>query len=130
VINQEVANHHIVQRRRSDVEGWLRSGPSAMSFPTRDQAEKVIRLSSEELDVIKSVADYGNLILENAKDAKKRIRTLAGWTVLHLHKRALSSPEALRCSLRNRKEALTKRLADLSEEDPGLPNGCPGECPG
>lgn len=119
-INPEIACHHIVQRRRSDVEEWLRNGPNPMSFPTRDQDEVVIRPSTEELETIKAVENYGNIILDNAKDAKKRIRTLAGWTVLHLHKRALSSPEALRCSLKNRKEALLKRLDDLLEEDPGL----------
>lgn len=119
-IHPDVAKQHIVQRRRIDVEEWLRNGPSNTSFPTRDQAEKIVRPSGEELDAIKAVANYGNLILENAKVAKKHIQTLAGWTVLHLHKRALSSPEALRCSLANRKEALMKRMEDLLEDDPGL----------
>jgi len=119
-IHPDVAKRHIVQRRRSDVEEWLRDGPAGRPFPTRDQAEKIVRPSTEELDAIKAVANYGNLILENAKVAKKHIQILAGWTVLHLHKRALSSPEALRCSLANRKEALLKRMENLLEDDPGL----------
>ncbi len=60
------------------------------------------------------------MILEHAKDANLHIQTLAGWTVLHLHKRVLSSPEALRRSLDNRRDALEKRLAGLSEPDAGL----------
>ncbi len=120
VIHPTIASRHIVQRRRQDVEEWLLNSPNATSFPTRDQDEVVIRPSHEEIETIKAVMNYGNLILENAKNAKKRIQTLAGWTVLHLHKRGLSSPEALRCSLNNRKEALLKRLDDLLEEDPGL----------
>jgi len=119
-INPINARKHIVQRRRSDVEDWLRSDSSGSHFPTRDQAEVVIRPSSEELEAIKAVSSYGNLLLDNAKSAKKHIQTLAGWAVLHLHKRALSSPEALRCSLSNRKDALLKRMDDLLDEDPGL----------
>ncbi|MBW6465442.1 MAG: DEAD/DEAH box helicase [Brevefilum sp.] len=119
-IHTEIARQHIVQRRRVDVEAWLRDGPAYRPFPTRDQAEKIVRLSAEEMEAIKAVANYGNLILENARVARKFIQTLAGWTVLHLHKRALSSPEALRCSLANRKDALLKRMSDLLEEDPGL----------
>lgn len=119
-IHPKTAKHHIVQRRRSDVEQWLRSGSTTMHFPIRDQKEEVIRPSAEELDTIKSVMSYGALILENAKDATTHVRTLAGWTVLHLHKRGLSSPEALRCSLNNRKAALQKRLDEMLEEDPGL----------
>ena len=57
---------------------------------------------------------------EHAKDADLHIQTLAGWTVLHLHKRALSSPEALRRSLKNRREALEQQLAGLSQQDAGL----------
>lgn len=120
VIHPTIARHHIVQRRRSDVMEWLENDLSLANFPVRDQDETVIQPSENELEAYKAVQDYGNLILENAKGAKKRIQTLAGWTVLHLHKRALSSPEALRCSLNNRKEALLKRLDDLLDEDPGL----------
>lgn len=120
IIHPEIAKHHIVQRRRKDVEEWLRAGTTLYTFPTRDQKEEVIRPTSEELDIIKEVMNYGNLILENAKDSTKHIRTLAGWTVLHLHKRGLSSPEALRCSLNNRRAALQKRLDELLEDDPGL----------
>jgi ERCC4-related helicase len=120
IINPELGRKHIVQRRRCDVEEWLLNANSISAFPKRDQNEKVIRPSYEELATIKAVKEYGDVILKNAKDAQKRIRVLAGWAVLHLHKRALSSPEALRCSLNNRKEALLNRLEKISGEDPGL----------
>ena len=119
IIHAQKTKKHIVQRRRSDVEEWLLKGNFA-AFPTRDQDEKIIRPTYEELETIKAVQNYGELILDNARDAHKRIRVLAGWAVLHLHKRALSSPEALRCSLRNRKDALMQRLEKISEDDPGL----------
>lgn len=120
IIHAEIAKKHIVQRRRSDVEEWLINSNSGAGFPERDQDEIIIRPAHEELETIKAVQDYGEVILSNAKDAQKRIRVLAGWAVLHLHKRALSSPEALRCSLRNRKNALLQRLEKIGADDPGL----------
>ena len=115
IIRKEIAQQHIVQRRREDVKDWLKD-----EFPERDQDEKIIQLNLEELEVIKAVQEYGDMILDNAKDAQKRIKVLAGWAVLHLHKRALSSPEALRRSLNNRKNALLQRLEKLTDDDPGL----------
>ena len=117
-INREVARQHIVQRRRKDVDAWIAQGKHA--FPERDQKEEIIQPSETMQTVIKAVENYGNMILEHAKDANLHIQTLAGWTVLHLHKRVLSSPEALRRSLDNRRDALEKRLAGLSEADAGL----------
>ncbi len=120
IINTKIARKHIVQRRRVDVEEWLLKGDSIATFPTRDQDERIIQPTHEELETIKAVQNYGEIILNNAKDAHKRIRVLAGWAVLHLHKRALSSPEALRCSLRNRRNALVQRLEKIGADDPGL----------
>ena len=121
-IQRAVARQHVVQRRRQDVEEWLRkANPEHLGFPTRNQAEEYITISAEERQVIEEVNKYGELVLQNASTAQAQIRTLAGWTVLHLHKRALSSPEALRRSLKNRREALQRRLANQIEEDPGLP---------
>lgn len=119
-IHRENATDHIIQRRREDVEEWLKQGDGLTGLPERDQDERVIRLSQVELDVINEVQNYGDIILSNAKEAQKRIRVLAGWAVLHLHKRALSSPEALRCSLRNRRNALQQRLDKMAIDDAGL----------
>ncbi|MFW6135963.1 MAG: helicase-related protein [Chloroflexota bacterium] len=66
--------------------------------------------TSFEIDAIRAVEDYGEQVLRHAATARVQLRTLAHWTVLHLHKRALSSPEALRCSLRNRRERLKQNL--------------------
>lgn len=122
VINRAVARQHVVQRRRQDIEGWLHTGQNqAAMFPQRDQDEITITLSASEMAVIEEVNHYGALILENAQSAQARVQTLAGWTVLHLHKRALSSPEALRCSLRNRRTALEQRLQGLSDGDTSIP---------
>jgi ERCC4-related helicase len=127
LIQRAIAKGYVVQRRRKDVEAWLGNGDQdaagdgrASAFPDRDQDEVVIQPSAQELEVIHGVQRYGELVLEHARSADTRIQTLAGWTVLHLHKRALSSPEALRQSLKNRRESLEQRLAGLTEPDVGL----------
>lgn len=120
-IHRDIAAHHVVQRRRKDVQEWIRGADGNSKFPARDQLELVIRISELELDVIEAVNRYGELVLTNARSARAQIQTLAGWAVLHLHKRALSSPAALRCSLRNRRIALQQRLQGLTEDEAGLP---------
>jgi superfamily II DNA or RNA helicase len=121
-IHHHEAREHVIQRRRQDVNQWVRqTGGQGSHFPERDQDEVTVQPSAQELEVIDEVNHYGELILENARGAQIHIQILAGWVVLHLHKRALSSPEALRCSLRNRRDALEKRLTGLTEMDPGLP---------
>jgi ERCC4-related helicase len=118
IINRAIARHHVVQRRRQDVDAWLTTGEQA--FPTRDQEEAIVQPSESMQTVIKAVQNYGEMILEHAKDANLHVQTLATWTVLHLHKRVLSSPEALRRSLKNRREALEQQIAGLTESDAGL----------
>lgn len=135
-IDRQIARKHIIQRRRKDVEQWLKvanergangqpvqreRSNERSKFPERDQDEVTVIPTAQELEVINEVNRYGELILENAREAQANVQILAGWTVLHLHKRALSSPEALRCSLRNRRAALEQRLAGLTEVDSGLP---------
>jgi ERCC4-related helicase len=125
-ILRQTAKKHIVQRRRQDVDEWLKdslltdSNDRESPFPTRDQDEITVLPTQQELDVIEEVNHYGDLILENAKKGHAQIQTLAGWAVLHLHKRALSSPEALRRSLKNRRKALHQRLEGLTEPESGL----------
>lgn len=106
-----VAQHHVCQRRRQDVEAWFQDDPTRSPFPERNQDEVVVPPTGYEMDAIRAVEDYGNRVLRQAASGSAFIRTLAHWTVLHLHKRALSSPEALRSSLRNRRERLRQRLA-------------------
>jgi ERCC4-related helicase len=111
-IVRSVAERHVCQRRRQDVEAWFQDDPTRSPFPERDQSEVVVPPTSYEMDAILAVESYGNRVLQNAASGSAQMRVLAHWTVLHFHKRALSSPEALRCSLHNRRERLTQRLKD------------------
>ena len=109
-IMRPVAERHVCQRRRQDVEAWFQDDPTRSPFPDRDQDEIIVPPTAYEMDAIRAVEAYGNRVLQNAAGGSAQIRTLAHWTVMHLHKRALSSPEALRCSLRNRRERLKQQL--------------------
>jgi superfamily II DNA or RNA helicase len=124
------AERHVCQRRREDVETWFEDDPTSgrsarghSPFPRRDQDEVIVPPTSYEMDAIRAVEAYARQVLQQASVGSIQARTLAHWTVMHLHKRALSSPEALRCSLRNRRERLKQRLAgatadEASEETP------------
>ncbi len=120
-IIRPVAKRHVCQRRREDVEAWFEDAPDKSPFPRRDQDEVIVPPTSFEIDAIRAVENYGEQVLRQAETARAQLRTLAHWTVLHLHKRGLSSPEALRCSLRNRRQRLQQRreqaLVDRQPED-------------
>ncbi|MBN1954820.1 MAG: DEAD/DEAH box helicase [Anaerolineae bacterium] len=122
-IVRPAAARHVCQRRREDVETWFQDDPSRSPFPQRDQSEVVVPPSTYEMDAIRAVEAYGKQVLTQAAVGSVQTRTLAGWTVMHLHKRALSSPEALRCSLRNRRERLKRRLegASADAEEAAIP---------
>ncbi|NLE99979.1 MAG: DEAD/DEAH box helicase [Anaerolineales bacterium] len=122
-INRAVAERHVCQRRRLDVEEWFQDDPGRSPFPQRDQDEVITPPTSFEMDAIRAVIDYGSRVLEHAASGSIQSRTLAHWAVLHLHKRGLSSPEALRCSLRNRQRRLQRYLADkiADTEDAAIP---------
>ena len=125
VIQRSAAERHVCQRRRQDIEAWFKHDPTQSPFPTRDQDEVIIQPGLYEGEAIRAVEEYGGRVLQQASVGSAQARTLANWTVLHLHKRALSSPEALRCSLRNRRGRLLERLSALEEqtaEDPIAPD--------
>jgi ERCC4-related helicase len=111
-IIRDIARRHVCQRRRKDVEAWFADAPDRSPFPQRDQDEVIVSPSAYEMDAIRAVEAYGQRVLQQAAAGPARYRTLAHWTVLHLHKRALSSPEALRRSLKNRRTGLQSRLAE------------------
>ena len=106
IINREAAKPHVVQRRRSDIERWFSEAGEEFPFPERDQREEVIGISSEERMVLEALRGYTDK-LTAASD-----RVINTWVALHLQKRALSSPEALRCSIKNRIGALQRKLGD------------------
>jgi superfamily II DNA or RNA helicase len=115
-IHRGVAENHVCQRRRKDVEEWFERSGKKSPFPRKDQDEVIVQPTSYEREAISAVQDYGNLVLRSAQSGARQ-PVMAYWTVMHLHKRALSSPEALRVSLKNRREALERRLAGSIFED-------------
>jgi ERCC4-related helicase len=122
-IIRSVAQRHVCQRRREDVELWFQDDPTKSPFPERDpkDQEVIVPPTAYEMDAIHAVEAYGKRVLQNAASGSAQVRTLAHWTVMHLHKRALSCPEALRCSLRNRRERLKQRLAGARAEGEEIP---------
>lgn len=116
-IARKVAERHVCQRRREDVEAWFQGDGSRSPFPERDQQEVVVAPSAYEKEAVDAVEAYGARVLESAAGGTVQVRTMAHWAVLHLHKRALSSPEALRCSLRNRRDSLRRRLEGKAAAD-------------
>ncbi len=113
-IKRDIAKRHVVQRRREDVEEWF-GDDDQNPFPNRDQQTVEVNPTDYETTAYDAVRDYGDALVEAAQHSDNR--TLAQWTVVHFLKRALSSPEALRRSLRNRKDKLTDRLDELESDD-------------
>ena len=111
-IRRSVAQKHVCQRRRQDVQEWFGDVGETSPFPDRDQEEVIIPPTQYERAAIDAVETYGEQILESAEHGGAHSKTLANWTVLHLHKRALSSPAALRASLDNRRESLKRRAKE------------------
>jgi superfamily II DNA or RNA helicase len=113
-IDRAIARRHVCQRRRRDVETWFRDASGGQSpFPRRDQDEVVVNPTSQEEGAIEAIRAYGTLVLESATGTRRQ--SVAHWTVMHLHKRALSSPAALRESLKNRRQAIEERLRRATE---------------
>lgn len=115
-IHRDIARKHVCQRRRVDVADEFGWDDEENPFPKRDQDEVFVRLSPEpEESTIKNVEELGKHILTVAGPEKSYRRKIAQWTVIHFHKRALSSPYALRRSLNNRLRKLNKKLNELDD---------------
>ena len=117
IINRKVAQRHVVQRRRDDVKQWFSDSDGQSPFPERDQDEARVTPTTYEEETYDAVREYGELLMSSAQRSSSKSQTLARWSVIHFLKRALSSPEALRRSLKNRQNKLEDRLEDLDEED-------------
>lgn len=103
LIQRELAKSYVCQRRRKDVVAWLKSSDGEKNpFPDRDQREVYVKLGPEQQEVIEKVDSLNQHLLEQGQAKGAYQRRLAQWLILHLHKRALSSPRALAISLRNR----------------------------
>ena len=105
-IDREKVKPHIVQRRREDLRGWFEAAGERFPFPERDPYELIIEMSATEARVMADVRSYTERL------ASRSDATVNQWVALHLQKRALSSPAALRRSLQNRIDALRRRLTD------------------
>ena len=106
VIHRERAKDHVVQRRRTDIEAWYRDHGRRSPFPEVDQDEIIIDPGPALDHMLNAVAAYSKRLYED-----QDVRHINGWIAAHLQKRALSSPEALRKSLRTRMATLRKRSA-------------------
>lgn len=123
VIRRDIARRHVCQRTRRDLRAWFEREGRPDQFPRREQLERTITLTAVERAAIDAADAYGKLVLQDAAGTPRQV--MAYWAVMHLHKRALSSPEALRISLKNRKDALLRKLrpALAEEEGPGADVG-------
>jgi SNF2 family DNA or RNA helicase len=117
-IRKEVANGHVVQRRRKDVQKWF-GEEDENPFPERDQKEIKVDPTDYEKRTFDAVRDYGDLLMSMAEQ-KSDASAVTRWAVIHFLKRALSSPAALRESLKNRIEKLDDRLEELEEVEEEL----------
>jgi superfamily II DNA or RNA helicase len=105
-INRKPTREHVCQRRRRDVEEWYGT-PEESPFPTRDQQELVIEPSKQKRQLLEALREYTDELDDRAEKAP-----LNGWVAAHLQKRALSSPEALRISVKRRLSRIEERLEE------------------
>lgn len=110
-IDTDRALGHVVQRRRQDIEKWYEEyGKTETPFPARDQDEDIIPPSNELRNMLSAISRYTTALFRSMDEpGGSRDTHLNGWIATHLQKRALSSPEALRKSLRNRIRGLSDR---------------------
>ena len=116
-INRDKLKRHVCQRRREDVLNWFKEADSEGSpFPERVQKEIYIKPSEVQINTIKSIEKLGSHLLKSVEKRTEHQKHLANWTIMHLHKRAISSPHALRISLENRIKTVSYKLKNLDEE--------------
>jgi SNF2 family DNA or RNA helicase len=115
-IDRSNAKKHVCQRTRKDVIQWLKDeGSDFNPFPERDSKEVHIEgLSKNEVKTYEKLKEYGHQMMELVTQANHQYT--AQFTVLHFFKRCLSSPHALRESLRNRIKKLNEKVAVTDTE--------------
>ena len=116
-IDRKRARRYVCQRSRRDVERWFDEHGMKCPFPRHDQRdhqEVIIPIHKDLKGVITEVERHSVRLLEEAKKTR-RYRMMAEWLVLHFQKRALSSPAALRESLKNRIAEIDRRLGETEE---------------
>ena len=111
-IDREIAQTYVCQRRRKDVEDSFTRDDGTSPFPRRHTREEYITPSAFERDLYSSLETFGDHLLRVSGLESHMKQILAKWTITHFHKRALSSPRALRCSLQNRRRRLRETGID------------------
>jgi hypothetical protein len=99
--------HHVVQRRRSDIEEWYRVRGVRSPFPERRADEQVVdlRRHPDMIALLDELKAYAGDLYGAATGSVDR------WVAAHLQKRLLSSPAALRSSIDKRLAAVSRGLA-------------------
>ena len=105
-IQRNAARRHVAQRTRRDIEAWYGHRERRSPFPRRDADEQIVdlRRAPDLRYLLQDLAGYTDVLLGTHDHYP-----LNGWVAAHIQRRALSSPEALRISLRNRLAALRGR---------------------
>lgn len=116
--NRSKAVHHVCQRTRNDVQKWFAEAGQKFPFPEREPAAKTevaVQLHNDYFRILEKLDKVMDFVSLHAASSGKQHPV--EWLRLHFHRRALSSPEALRQSLQNRVEKLSK--PELRNEERG-----------
>ncbi len=118
--NLQRGRHHVCQRTRKDIKAWFDSVGREFPFPDREPQEKTecgVDLHKDYRAILNKLDKFLDTL--QARAAEEKREHVAEWFRLHLYRRALSSPEALRISIRNRIKKLDApddlSIADTSD---------------
>lgn len=114
---REKALYHVCQRTRKDVAAWFKEANLPNPFPDREPAgstEVGVELHREYLKSLEKLDAIMKMVGLHARGHKDV--NAVEWLRLHLFRRALSSPEALRVSLENRINNLRSEVRELVTE--------------
>jgi superfamily II DNA or RNA helicase len=107
-VRRQIAKDYVVQRRRRDIEAWYEARGRKSPFPRRKSDEHLIDLrgrGNRDSDLKVLLRDLGGYA--DALFSADTTRPINGWVAAHLQKRALSSPNAIQVSLKNRLNAVS-----------------------
>jgi superfamily II DNA or RNA helicase len=108
IVRRDRAAPHVVQRRRADIEAWYTERGQQSPFPTRDSDEQIIDLQTapDMRHLLQELSGYTEALFGAAHASP-----MNGWVAAHFQRRALSSPHALRQSVRSRLKSVQVRAA-------------------
>lgn len=105
--NKERGMLHVCQRTRDNIQDWFKEQGKRYPFPQRESQEETevpVRLDRKYMELLYRLDEVLECVEKHVQ--LSRMLQPIQWLRLHLHRRALSSPEALKISLRNRIERL------------------------